>query len=179
MATLNMPQVDALRDAFPEPAKDTKLNLGSIANSEFLEADQLWGAILAAGYYLREARLTEAILRDAQAAGVSGDLIEDAQAAASLMAMNTVYYRFRHMIGKEAYSQKPARLRMQWMARPKTSKANFELMSLAVAALAGCEMCIRAHEAGLLKHGLTDEAVHETVRIAAILNAAAVALRVS
>lgn len=178
MATINMPQVDALRDTFSEPLKDTKLNLGGIAHSDFLEADQMWGVALASAFYLGEARLRDALLQDAKAASVSADLIEDAQAAASLMAMNTVYYRFRHMIGKESYSQKPARLRMQWMVRPKTSKATFELMSMAVAALAGCEMCVQSHEATLLKHNLTEEAIHEVVRIAAILNAAAVSLRI-
>lgn len=177
MATLSMPQVDALRETFPEPAKDTKLNLGGIANSDFLEAEQMWGIALASAYYIGEPRLRDALLQDARAGGVPPELIEDAQAAASLMAMNTVYYRFRHMIGKESYGQKPARLRMQWMVRPKTSKVNFELMSMAVAALAGCEMCVRAHEATLLKHDLSEETVHETVRFAAILNAAAVALR--
>jgi len=174
-----MPAVDALRETFPEPAKDTKLNLGSISNSDFLEADQIWGIALASAYYLGEAKLRDAILADAKAAGATNELIEDAQAAASLMAMNTVYYRFRHMIGKESYGTKPARLRMQWMVRPKTSKVNFELMSMAVAALAGCEMCLRAHEGTLLKHDVSEETVHETVRFAAVLHAAVVATRMA
>ena len=49
------------------------------------------------------------------------------------MGMNTVYYRFRHLVGKESYAQKPARLRMQGMVKPKTNKALFELVSLAIA----------------------------------------------
>jgi alkyl hydroperoxide reductase subunit D len=45
----------------------------------------------------------------------------DAQAAAALMAMNNVYYRFRHMVGKPEYEQLPPRLRMQRLARrPET-----------------------------------------------------------
>src|SRR5262245_42620081 len=128
MATVNMPQVDALRETLPETARDTKLNLGGIAHSDFLEADQLWGTALATVYCLQAPQLRAALLQDARVAGVSADLIDDAQAAATLMAMNTVYYRFRHMVGKESYSQKPARLRMQWMVKPKTNKANFELM---------------------------------------------------
>ena len=103
-------------------------------------------------------------------------VFEDAQAAAVLMGMNTVYYRFRHLVGKDAYSQKAARLRMTYMARPKTNKATYELMSLAIAALAGCEMCIKNHEASILQHGLGEDHVHDAVRIAAILQGAAVAL---
>ena len=141
-----MPQVDALRETFPEPVKDIKLNLGNTASSDFLEADQIWGIALASAFYIGEPRLRDALLADARAGGVTSEIIEDAQAAAGLMGMNTIYYRFRHLVGKESYSKKPARLRMQWMVKPKTSKANFELFSLAIAALAGCENCIKAHE---------------------------------
>jgi alkyl hydroperoxide reductase subunit D len=177
MATVAMPSVDALRDKFPEPAKDTKANLGGLASSEVFDADQIWGVTLASAYYLRDKTLSAALLADAKAAGASDAVLEDAQAAATLMGMNTVYFRFRHLVHKEAYSQKPARLRMQWMARPKTSKALFELMSLAIAALAGCEVCIKAHEATLLQHGLGEEHVHEAARFAAILHGAKVALQ--
>jgi alkyl hydroperoxide reductase subunit D len=178
MATVSMPQVDALREAFAEPVKDMKLNLGSIASSEHLDEEQIWGVALGSAYYIGEPKLLAALRADADAAGVRAELREDAQAAAAIMGMNTVYYRFRHLVGKESYSQKPARLRMQWMARPKTSKAVFELISLAIAALAGCEVCIRSHEASVQQHGLSEEHVHDTVRIAAILQGAAAAVRV-
>jgi len=65
---------------------------------------------------------------------------------------------------------------MTWMAKPKTSKANYEVMSIAIAALAGCEICIKTHEASILQQGLSEEHVHDAVRIAAILEGAAVAL---
>ena len=177
MATVAMPAVDALRDKFPETAKDTKLNVGALATSEVFDADQIWGVTLASAYYLGEKSLSAALLADAKAAGASDAVIEDAQAVATLMGMNTVYFRFRHLVHKEVYSQKPARLRMQWMAKPKTSKALFELMSLAIAALAGCEVCIKAHEDSVQKHGLTEDHVHESARFAAILGGAVVALR--
>jgi alkyl hydroperoxide reductase subunit D len=175
MATIAMPGVDAIRETFPEPAKDTKLNVGSLSSSEILDAEQMWGVVLASAYYLADKNLSAAVLADAKSAGVSEALLEDAQAAATLMGMNTVYFRFRHLVHKETYSQKPARLRMQWMARPKTNKALFELMSLAIAALAGCEVCIKAHEASVQQHGLGEEHVHEAVRFAAIVCGAKVA----
>ena len=37
MAQVTMPQIDALRETFGEPAKDMKLNLGNIAGSDFLD----------------------------------------------------------------------------------------------------------------------------------------------
>ena len=102
--------------------------------------------------------------------------MEDARAAAALMAMNNVYYRFRHMVGKPAYSQRPARLRMQRIAQALTSKADFELYCLAVSAINGCETCVQAHEHAVVEGGLTEEHVHDAVRIAAVVHAAAVAL---
>jgi len=177
MAQVSMPQLDALRDTFGEPAKDMKLNLGGIGGSDYLDADQVWGIALASAYYLGEPKLLAALHADAKSAGVTEAVFEDAKAAAVLMGMNTVYYRFRHLVGKESYKTKPARLRMSWMARPRTSKANFELMSMAIAVLAGCEVCVKTHEGSILQHGLSEEHVHDAVRIAAILQGSAVALR--
>src|SRR5207302_2272541 len=131
-AQVSMPKLDVLRETFGEPAKDMKLNLGTLGTSDHLNPEQIWGVALASAYYLNEPRLREALRADAWTAGVSAAVIEDAQAAAVLMGMNTVYYRFRHLVGKESYATKPARLRMQWLSRPKTSKATYELMSVAI-----------------------------------------------
>jgi alkyl hydroperoxide reductase subunit D len=176
MAQVPMPNIDALRDTFGEPAKDMKLNLGSIGNSDFLSEEQIWGVALASAYYINETKLLAALTADATAGGATAELFEDAKAAATLMGMNTIFYRFRHLVGKEDYAKKPARLRMTYMARPKTSKATYELMSVAIAVLEGCEMCIKNHEASILQHGMTDDHVLDTVRIAAILQGSAVAL---
>jgi len=177
MAQVSMPQVDALRETMDDAVRDLKLNLGNIASSDFLEAEQIWGVALASAIYIGEPKLRGALMADARAAGVTDALLDDARSAAALMGMNTVYYRFRHLVGKEVYGQKPARLRMQVMAKPKTGKANFELLSLAIAVLAGCEACIKAHEAKVLENGMTEDHVHDAVRLAAILNGAATALR--
>jgi alkyl hydroperoxide reductase subunit D len=118
--------------------------------------------------------LREAVLLDA-ATKIGDAALDDAKAAAALMAMNNVYYRFRHIVGKESYTSRPARLRMNRMANPQTSKATFELACLAVSAMNGCEVCVRSHERAVLEGGLTEEHVHDAVRIAATIRAAAVA----
>src|SRR5215470_10443927 len=147
MAQVNMPQIDALRETFGPSAKDMMLNLSNIAGSDHLDADQIWGVALSSAYYIGEPKLLTALVNDAKSAGVSEAVIDDAKASATIMGMNTVYYRFRHLVGKELYGKKPARLRMTYMAKPKTSKATYELMSIAIAALAGCEICVKTHEA--------------------------------
>jgi alkyl hydroperoxide reductase subunit D len=140
-----------------------------------LTSAQRWGVAIASAVAARNPELRDAVIADASAE-IDASVIDDALAAASLMAMNNVYYRFRHFMGEASYDAKPARLRMNRIARPLTSKVDFELFCLAVSAINGCEMCVRSHERVVLEGGLTDEHVHDAVRIAATMNAAAVAL---
>jgi len=98
--------------------------------------------------------------------------IGEAVGCASLLALNNVFYRFRHFTGKEKYTQIPARVRMQLMSSPVTGKEFFELMSLAVSAVNGCEMCVNAHEKSILGLGATEERVFDAVRIASIVTSA-------
>ncbi|HEV7922111.1 MAG TPA: carboxymuconolactone decarboxylase family protein [Thermoanaerobaculia bacterium] len=171
-----MSAVDALRASIPDSARDIKLNLQAVLQTESLTPAQRWGTAIASAVAARSTALRDALIADARAAAVSDAVIEDALAAAALMAMNNVYYRFRHMIGKPSYTEKPARLRMQRIARPAASKVDFELFCLAVSAINGCEMCMRSHEQVVLAGGLSEDQVHDAVRIAATVNAAAVAL---
>ena len=172
---MTMSAVEALRIAIPDVAKDIKLNLQSVLQPGALTPAQRWGVAIASAVATRNTPLRDAVISDA-AAEVGADVIDDAVAAAALMAMNNVYYRFRHLVGKPSYSQMPARLRMQRIAKPVTNKADFELFCLAVSAINGCEMCIRSHEDVVLKGGVTEEQVHDAIRIAATLNAAALSI---
>jgi lipoyl-dependent peroxiredoxin subunit D len=170
-----MNAVEELRTSIPEPARDAKLNLQNVLQPGTLTAAQRWGVAIASAVAARNTALRDAILADAKAEA-SPEVIDDALAAASLMAMNNVYYRFRHMVAKDSYSQLPARLRMQRIAKPATNKPDFELFCLAVSAINGCETCIRSHEEAVLLGGLTEGHVHDAVRIAAVVHAAAVSL---
>lgn len=176
--SIPLPSVDALRDTLPDDLKDIRLNLSSVLAGENLTAAQALGTALAAARFVRSGPLVEALERDARAGlgEAASRVLSDAVAAAGLMAMNTVYYRFRHMIHKESYAARPPRLRMSRMIQPATSKLDFELMSLACAALAGCELCIQNHEKSLLHEGAGEEACHDAVRIAAVVSAVACGL---
>jgi alkyl hydroperoxide reductase subunit D len=168
--------IDELRASIPEAARDIKLNLQSVLQpGGALSPAQRWGVAIASAVATRNARLRDAILHDARAA-VGAEAIDDALAAAALMAMNNVYYRFRHVIGKESYSQMPGRLRMQRIARPASNKVDFELFCLAVSAINGCETCMRSHEDVVTQGGLSEDQVHDAIRIAAVVSAAAVAI---
>lgn len=173
-----MKRLEELRARIPEPARDIKLNLQSVLQGGALTEAQRWGVALAAAVATRHAELREAVLADAREL-VDAAVVDDALAAAALMGMNNVYYRFRHLVGKASYSEKPARLRMNRMAKPASSKVDFELFSLAVSAINGCENCIQSHEKVVVEGGLTEEHVHDAVRIAATLQAAAIALEMA
>jgi len=166
---------DRVLVALPDAAKDIKLNLQSVLEGGALSDDQRWGVALASAAVTRNQALEDALLERGKDV-FDARIIEDSIAAASLMAMNNVYYRFRHMIEKPEYSQKPARLRMNRLSRPATGRADFELMCLAVSAINGCESCVKAHERAVLAGGLTEDHVHDAVRLAATIRAAAVAL---
>jgi alkyl hydroperoxide reductase subunit D len=169
-----MPSLTDLKATLAEETKDLRLNLDAVLRADKLDAAQTYAVALSSALFVRDGELAEALVAEA-GSHLAADAVTDAKAAAAIMAMNTVYYRFRHMIGKELYSQKPAGLRMNRMVRPATTKALFELCSMACAALAGCEACLKAHEASLLKEGMTEDQVHESVRIAAVVNGFAVA----
>ncbi|RLS34435.1 MAG: alkyl hydroperoxide reductase [Planctomycetota bacterium] len=172
------PALDILRDTLPDELKDIRLNLASVLAGENLVPSQSLGIALAAAHFLRCRSLVVAMESDIHTSQgtAAAAVISDAVAAAGLMAMNTVYYRFRHMIRKESYDARSPRLRMSRMIQPTTTKLDFELMSLACAALAGCELCIQNHEKSLLHLGASEDACHDAVRIAAVVSAAACGL---
>ncbi len=170
-----MSALDELRDAIPDAARDLKLNLQSVLAESSLSPAQRWGTAVAAAVASRNPRLRDAVLAEARAV-TEAAVVDDAIAAAALMGMNNVYYRFRHLIGRDVYSEKPARLRMNRIAKPAGSKLDFELFCLAVSAINGCESCLKAHEKVVLAGGLSEDQVHDAVRIAAVIHGAAVAL---
>ena len=157
-------------------ASDLVINIERVLGGESLDTEQTWGTALAAAYFIRHADLTAAILADAEAAGLSGDAIKDARGAAALMGMNTVYFRSRHLMKAGDYHKMPFNLSMKRMQQVATSKGNFELFSVGPAALAGCELCLQAHEAAVKKAGMSEANVHDAIRIASVLHGIAVAL---
>lgn len=174
-----MKDLENLRESLAEPMRDIRLNLQSVlAAGGALDAAQRWGVALASAAAARNSELTAAVLQAARVEA-SQEVVEDALAAAALMAMNNVYYRFRHLIEKPSYADMPARLRMTRIARPATNKADFELFCLAVSSINACEACLRAHEEAVLSSGLSESHVHDAVRIAATLHAAAISLELS
>jgi len=178
MTTATASAIGALVKRFPDSAKDIKLNLQNVLKAKHLNENQVWGTALACAYNEGRQELIQALLEEG-ADQLTEEVIADAQAAAALMSMNNVYYRFRHVVGNPAYQQRQAQLRMTAMGRPKTDRTTFELFSLAVSAINGCGMCMTSHEKVLRDHGLSEDGIHDGIRIAAVVRAAAVTLGIA
>ena len=167
--------IDALKTALPDFAKDTRLNLSSLASDETFTYQQKFGLMVACGIASRNATVRAELLDEA-APHLSPEALGAAKAAATIMAQNNVYYRFVHLASNATYKTMPAKLRMNVIGKPGVDKADFELWSLAVSAINGCGMCIDAHEDVLRKAGMSSEQIQTAIRYAAIIQSAAVAL---
>lgn len=170
-----MSSLETLRESLPEYARDLKINLQSLLSETSLTLPQRLGVALASAVASRQRVLIRA-LQEETLNQAGHETQEDALAAAAMMGMTNIYYRFKHLIGKEDYSELPARLRMQRVAKPASSKADFELFCLAVSAINGCGSCIQAHEKGLLEAGFSQGQINDAVRIASTIHGLAVVL---
>ncbi len=166
--------IETLKARIPDYAKDLKLNLGSLANETLLTTQQLAGTFLVSALASRNPLVIEAVAAEF-GPKLSPEALASAKAAAAIMGMNNVYYRFVHTVGGD-YASLPARLRMNVIGKPGVDKVDFELWSLAVSAINGCGMCVEAHEKTVRGHGLTTEQVQAAVRIAAVVHAVAVTI---
>lgn len=167
--------LEAVRDGIPDYAKDLKLNLGSVLTTQGapgLGEKQIWSVALACAIASRNNAFTRDIEALARARLDDAD-VTGARAAAAIMGMNNVYYRFLHLAGDSEYQAMPARLRMNVIGNPGIDPLDFELLSLAVSAVNGCGLCIMSHEKKLRAHGVTRESIQSAVRIAAVIHAVA------
>ena len=166
--------LESLKSLLPDYAKDLKLNLSSLASEPTLTPQQLAGTFIVSALAARQPQVIAAVNGEF-ASTLEPAALNAARAAAAIMGMNNVYYRFVHLAGGD-YKKMPARLRMNVMANPGVEKADFELWSLAVSAVNGCGLCIESHEHELRKAGLTAEQIQAAVRIAAVVHAVAAVL---
>lgn len=167
--------IETIRQSLPEYAKDIKLNLSKVLSEEGAEGlsqKQVYGIALASAYATKNHAIITAIQGDISGILTEAD-INAAKAAASIMGMNNIYYRFIHLVHDKEYAKLPAGLRMNIIANPGVEKLDFELMSLAVSAINGCGMCMDAHVREVEKAGISKQGVQSTIRIASVLHAVA------
>jgi alkyl hydroperoxide reductase subunit D len=161
-----------LAEGLPDYAKDLRLNMSSLLSDQLLGDERKYGLLLACAHGTGYRPVVEAA--EAEVAGkLSEAYANAARAAAAVMAMNNVYYRFVHLASNPVYATLPAKLRMNAIGASGIDKADFELLSLAVSAQNGCGMCIDSHEKVLSQHGVKAETIQAAARIAAVMTAVA------
>ena len=156
--------------------KDLKINVSNSLAAATLLKKEAYLIGLAVAVNEKHTALQAAFEKLAVQEGASDKDIAEVISCTSLMNANNVYYRFRHFVNKEFYTATPAGIRMSIMASPVLGKEFFELLSLVVSALNGCEMCVTSHEEALLKHGTDQQRVLEAVRLGAVLRSLVVLL---
>ncbi len=164
--------LETVREMLPDYAKDLKLNLSGFARETALSEQQLYGTLLACALASGNATLIRHVHEDA-AEKLSEEALNAAKAAASIMAMNNIYYRFVHLVSHADYKTLPAKLRMNVIGRPGIDRVDFELFSIAVSSINGCGMCIDSHDAVLRKAGVKTETIQAAIRVASVVHAVA------
>jgi len=164
-----MQWVDQLKEAIPDYAKDTRLNIDAVIKRSTLDPVEAECLALAAAFATGNTKLWTWI--QSQIADVTESTA--AVTAASLMSMNNVWYPFVEMAADTALKGLPAQLRMNAIAtHGGTTKARFESYSLAASIVGKCHFCVRAHYDTLKKEGYTVEQLRDIGRIAAVITAA-------
>ena len=168
--------LDALIETLPQYSKDLKLNFASVVQQQTeLTEQQLWGTVVASAIASRNEQLIAAAVDEA-ATHLTVEALDAAKAAAAIMGMNNIFYRFKHLTSNEKYSTMRGGLRMNVMRTHGIDPLDFELWATVVSAINNCAACVDAHEKTLREKGFTEEKILAAVRIAAVLHAVAVVL---
>ena len=158
--------VDALKDNIPDYAKDTRLNLDAVIKRSSLLQEEAEAVAVAAAFATGNPKLwtwLHASVTDRKEA-------DAALTAASLMAMNNVWYPYVEMADDANLKGLPAQLRMNAIStHGGTTKARFEAYSLAASIVGKCHFCVRAHYQTLKQEGYTVEQMRDIGRIAAVI----------
>src|SRR5271167_920378 len=168
--------LDEVIENLPSYAKDLKLNFSTIVRQQSeLTEQQLWGTVVAAAIASRNGQLIAASVDEA-ATHLTPEALDAAKAAAAVMAMNNVFYRFKHLTSNEKYGPMRSGLRMNVMRTHGIDPLDFELWATTVSAINNCAACVDSHEKSLREKGISEEKILAAVRIAAVLHAVAVVL---
>lgn len=149
--------------------KDLKLNIASVLKSNHLSAKETCLLALAVAVNEKNEALINGLTNLAQTLEINDEEIAEIHACTSLMNANNVLYRFRHWLHDNTYyNNTPAGMRMSIMMQPVLGKELFELVSLIISALNGCELCVTSHEQSVKQHGASEARVYDALRLAAV-----------
>jgi alkyl hydroperoxide reductase subunit D len=160
--------VDQLKETIPDYAKDTRLNIDAVVKRSTLAPEEAEACALAAVFATGNTKLwtwMSSVIENKTEVNAS-------ITAASLMAMNNVWYPYVEMADDPQLEGLPAQLRMNAIAtHGGTTKARFEAYSLAASIVGKCHFCVNAHYKTLRNEGYSVEQLRDIGRIAAVMTA--------
>jgi len=163
-----MSWVDQLKETIPDYAKDTRLNFDTVIKRSSLLVEEAEAVALSAAFATGNSKFWTWVYSQIQ----DRKEADAALTAASLMAMNNVWYPYVEMADDVNLKGLPAQLRMNAIAsHGGTTKARFEAYSLAASIVGKCHFCVKAHYETLKKEGYTTEQLRDIGRIASVITA--------
>jgi lipoyl-dependent peroxiredoxin subunit D len=163
--------IDTLIENVGDYGKDIKLNFSThVRQQTELTPQQTWGTVLASAIATGNTDLIAAASAQAREF-LPPQVAEAAKSAATIMAMNNIYYRFQHLAENKKYATIPAKLRMNAIRTHGSDPIDFELWCTAVSAINGCGACVDSHERVLREKVVGEEKILAAVRIASIVHA--------
>lgn len=161
--------IDRLNTMDNRYLKDLKINVANSMKAKTLTEKEAALLALSIAINEKETVLIAALEELARARGAEEKELNEVAGCVSLMNANNIFYRFRHFMDKESYNNIPAGIRMSIMMNPVLGKEFFELMSLVLSAVNGCEMCVTSHEVSVKSHGATEQRIFDAVRLGAVM----------
>lgn len=162
--------LEALAQSSSRFLKDLKLNVAGVLKSANLTKKETSLLALSVAVNQKNDTLINGFQTMATNEGATADEIAEVHACTSLMNANNIFYRFRHWLPENTYyNNTPAGIRMSIMMNPVLGKEFFELMSLVVSSINGCEMCVTSHEQSVKQHGATEARIFDAIRLAAVI----------
>lgn len=159
--------VDQLKESsIPDYAKDARLNLDAVIKRSSLAQEEAEAVAVAAAFATGNSKFWTWLHGT-----VSNRTEADAAiTAASIMAMNNVWYPYVEMTDDANLKGLPAQLRMNAIAtHGGTTRTRFEAYSLAASIVGRCHFCVKAHYQTLKTEGYTVEQLRDIGRIAAVI----------
>ncbi len=157
--------------------RDLKLNVSTTIGSGKLTRKEALMLALAVAVNEKNDTLITAFENLSRKEGATDEEIGETHAITSLMNTNNIFYRFRHfMHNVEFYNKQPAGLRMSIMMTPVMGKQLFELMSLVISAVNGCEQCVTSHEHSVKEQGADEHRIYDAIRLGAVIKSLCVVI---
>lgn len=175
----NFPVLESLSEGESKYLRDLRVNVKNVLSSTNLQPKESYLLALSIAINEKNNVLIKSFTTKAKELEANDAELAETLACASMLASNNVFYRFRHFTKETnpAYQTMAAGIKMNVMMNPVLGKEFFELMSLVVSAVNGCETCVNSHEESVRKLGSSDARIFDAIRLASVIRGLALVIR--